>query len=72
MGTKQPLGSMPESNAAINGGTAGSTGGASTADLKRGYTDAGESIPSEDPYLTSPYFGEEKGGFLDRPRGWER
>jgi hypothetical protein len=59
---------LPESNAAIEGGSNGALDGANMTDLKRGY--AIDTIKDEaDPY----YYSEEPmGGFCGRPQGWER
>jgi hypothetical protein len=71
MTTKQPLGPMPMSDAAIQGGTAGALGGASEADLRRGFSN-GEEEPKTDPAQLYSPVPESSGGFLNRPHGWER
>lgn len=51
----------------------GSTGGASEAELARGYTRPDE--PSEGPMedgIALPEPSPSNNGFLDRPHGWER
>lgn len=76
---------MKQSNAGKSGGTAGSLGGASSADLDRGYMkgkashDAypmygpGEWAAGEDD-MGNTYVGNARtrGGFLTRPQGEER
>jgi hypothetical protein len=65
---------MADSSASTSGASGGSLGGASIADVKRGYSDAG--TPKDDSHeaicccpLCAP---QKRGGFLDRPTGWER
>lgn len=67
----KPAPDLPQSAAGRAGGTAGSLGGSTDADLQRGYMHAG---PGEEA-------GEPGGdivpmqpleGFLSRPGGWER
>jgi hypothetical protein len=57
-----------------SGVVGGSTGGASEADLSRGYTKPGEAndTPSEGGLLGSFFPEENNTGFLNRPTGWER
>lgn len=66
-----PADAIPASDTGITGATRGSLGGASTADLRRGFTDAG----SEPSGLHDGLIGatpQPQGGFLSRPHGWER
>jgi len=64
---------MKDNGNGEKGGTNGSLNGATTADLKRGYTTSGDSSGntlhevSETEYPDSP-----PGGFAGRPDGWER
>ncbi|THF55919.1 hypothetical protein [Pseudothauera rhizosphaerae] len=68
LNTSSPL---PSSDGGISGGSYGALGGASVADLKRGYTAAG--MPEEAGDLYSMFETEkESGGFCGRPHGWER
>lgn len=62
---------LPQSAAGRAGGTAGSLGGSTTADLQRGYFNAGpgeeSGSPDGDVVPMQPVEG-----FLTRPCGWER
>lgn len=58
---------IPESNKSYQGGTNGSMGDASQADLKRGYTKP--QPETEQPMDFEPM---QQGGFVGRPGGWER
>ncbi len=66
---EMPADSMGTSNAGITGATGGSAGGASMSDLKRGYTDCNDE--ADYPSYLEPAAAPQ-GGFLNRPRGWER
>jgi hypothetical protein len=70
--SNMPADSMVTSDASIRGGTGGSLGGASEADLRRGYTDAEAPAPERPDAPVPPWVEREPGGFLNRPRGWER
>lgn len=62
---------LPDSSGSTEGASGGSLGGASHADLKRGYSNASDE-PDEgmtDVFRMPPEPGH---GFLDRPQGWER
>lgn len=50
--------------------TGGSPGEASAEDMMRGYSDAGDANPMPDDGAW--FMPEEGGGFLGRPKGWER
>lgn len=71
---------LPQSNAAFEGATGGSLGGASMTDLKRGYSlpAAGEHAEGcccnecMTEYLDGASDGPAPRGFLTRPEGWER
>jgi hypothetical protein len=67
-----PADSMATSDAGIRGGTKGSLGGASEADLRRGYTDAAAPAPTRPDGAVPMWEEPAPGGFLNRPRGWER
>jgi len=68
---------MKESNASIKGGSNGSLGGATTADLKQGYMKQDDKLPSdycdedEESFLDELY-EKPDGGFVGRPKGFER
>jgi hypothetical protein len=62
---------LPSSDASLEGATAGSMGGASKADVKRGYSDcnhSGYGMPVRDDEREA----EKNTGFLNRPTGYER
>lgn len=59
---------LPESNASYTGGTNGSMGEATMADLKRGYTKPAPESSDDQPM----FYPETEGGFVGRPKGWER
>jgi hypothetical protein len=64
---------LPESSASTDGATKGSLGGASIADVKRGYSDASAGDHMPDLQCCCPMcVGEKQGGFLGRPQGFER
>jgi hypothetical protein len=53
--------------------TGGSPGDASAEDMMRGYSDAGRGGMRDEGKMFDTFFApEESGGFLGRPRGWER
>lgn len=64
---------LPESSGSLDGASGGSLAGASRGDLKRGYSRA--EVPehqSDAQCCCSICMSAARGGFLDRPQGWER
>jgi hypothetical protein len=57
---------IKDSKASYKGGTNGA--GVGQADLERGFSEAG----SEFNETETPTFDQQQGGFLGRPKGWER
>lgn len=63
--------SLKQSNASTDGASNGALGGATSADLTKGYTS--ETKPTTDNgmgLVYDPYMPH--GGFAGRPEGWER
>lgn len=63
---------LPESSESISGGTNGAVDGASTADLQRGFTKIPAPEQTNDSGENSVGNPYDRGGFLNRPQGWER
>lgn len=62
---------LPESDASYTGGSNGAMGDASMANLKTGYSNPDE--PDEpDGDFDDVAMLEKRGGFAERPAGWER
>lgn len=57
---------LPESDAPLDGATAGSMQGATRGQVKKGFTNADTDRDPFETMMPSP------GGFLGRSQGWER
>lgn len=69
---KEEDAALPTSSASTDGATGGSLGGASHADLLRGYTRVSETTPIA-PFLEDLVDGDgTTQGFLGRQYGWDR
>lgn len=61
---------LAQSSVSFTGGSGDSV--PSTAELKRGYSDAELSAAEFSDRYTSPFLDRSAGGFCGRPHGWER